>query len=139
MQSKLTYGTWPGPQESGLEGQTSLEPKEQMQATAEILAAIQRSRIVLYTKMDMMAIDINHLRLGLHQVAKRTTGMEEDVTILKKEIKELQATVGLKCSVKQMEEYVDNAEGSLRRNNLCFIRFPERAEGPLVELFHTQG
>ncbi|KAJ1153292.1 hypothetical protein NDU88_006053 [Pleurodeles waltl] len=66
----------------------------------EILGVIHRSRQMLESKMDTMPMGISHLRLELRNVTERVTITEEDVTNLKKDVKELQAVdVGLKCNV----------------------------------------
>lgn len=42
---------------------------------------------------------------------------------------------GVKCKATHEEELLEDAEGSSRHNNLCFLGFPEREKGPAADLF----
>ncbi|KAJ1169900.1 hypothetical protein NDU88_001788 [Pleurodeles waltl] len=78
--------------------------------------------------MDTMAMDINHLRLDLCKVAERVTSTEGEVDELPNKVCTLQATMEtIQSDVTRMAIWVKDADGQSRRNNLCFLVFPEKA------------
>ncbi|KAJ1100488.1 hypothetical protein NDU88_005573 [Pleurodeles waltl] len=92
--NKIVQYTFPG-QEAGqrTENPHTLEDRPQRQDTQDILEAIRGTRTALQRKMDVMAMDINHLRFNLHKVAKRVTSIEGEVTDLQNKVCTLQATM----------------------------------------------
>ncbi|KAJ1175810.1 hypothetical protein NDU88_001095 [Pleurodeles waltl] len=102
----------------------------------EILAAIQGSHLALEAEMDLMAMDIDHLQLDLRKISERVTEAEGDVSQMQQMVLELQATVVvLKSNTTQMECCLKDAEGLSRCNNLWFLGFHEKAEGPEPDQF----
>ncbi|KAJ1109130.1 hypothetical protein NDU88_006495 [Pleurodeles waltl] len=80
----------------------------------ELLASIQGSRVALAGKMDLIAFEINHLRMDLRKVADQTTAVEDYVNVLKQEVKSLRARVaGLKCSATYMQDVLRTMGGDL--------------------------
>ncbi|KAJ1089416.1 hypothetical protein NDU88_002567 [Pleurodeles waltl] len=66
-------------------------------------------------KIDSMAVEINHLRLDLREVADFSMVIEDDVDTLKQEVKSLRAAVeGLKCIANHAEKCLEDTERRLR-------------------------
>ncbi|KAJ1157271.1 hypothetical protein NDU88_009986 [Pleurodeles waltl] len=124
--------TWLG---GSVEGQSGLLPAEEP-SRAEILAAIQGSRVALEGKIETVAVEVNVLREDLRKVSDK-------VKVAEGLIVELQAEVGTLCkqmaqassTVDRLEARLEDAEGRSRRNNIGLLGFLVRAEGAMAETF----
>ncbi|KAJ1129933.1 hypothetical protein NDU88_008293 [Pleurodeles waltl] len=118
-----------------MEERSNQEPASQSLANSEILAAIWGTREALESKMDLIVINVNKVRLDLCKVPEGVSGTEKSISTLQQEVKTLQTTVAdLRSKTAHMEERLENAEGCSRHNNISLIGFPEQGGGPSVEL-----
>ncbi|KAJ1116503.1 hypothetical protein NDU88_004713 [Pleurodeles waltl] len=99
---------------------------------AELLMAIQGSRVVLEGKIEMVADEVNLLQVDLRKVSDKVKVAEGSIAELQTEVGMLQnQIVQATSTVGRLE----GAEGRSRRNNVRLLGFPERAEGSDTESF----
>ncbi|KAJ1174799.1 hypothetical protein NDU88_000090 [Pleurodeles waltl] len=68
--------------------QTGANPEP---SSAQILAAIEASRLAVQTKIETMALDVNLLGVDLHAVPERSIKTEQHVSALQNELDTLKA------------------------------------------------
>ncbi|KAJ1170304.1 hypothetical protein NDU88_002182 [Pleurodeles waltl] len=105
-------------------GQSGLLPAEEP-SRAEILAAIQGSRLTLESKIETVAVEVNLLRADLRRISDKVKVVEglivelqAEVGTLRKQMAQAGSTVG------RLEARLEDAEGRSRRNNIRLLRFP---------------
>ncbi|KAJ1209137.1 hypothetical protein NDU88_004515 [Pleurodeles waltl] len=107
---------------------------------AELLAAIQGSRVALEGKIETVAVEINLLRADLRKVSDKVKVAEGSIAELQSEVGTLQSQVAQATStVGRLEARLDDAEGRSRRNNVRLLGFPERAKGSAVAPGRPEG
>ncbi|KAJ1117519.1 hypothetical protein NDU88_005718 [Pleurodeles waltl] len=113
---------------------TPLNTKEP--SRAELLAAIQGSRVALEGKIEMVAVDSNLLRVDLRKVSDKVKVAEGSIAELQTEVGSLRKQMGQATStVRRLEAWLEDAEGRSRQNNVRLLCFLERAEGFATESF----
>ena len=101
---------------------------------AEILTAIQASRIAFESQIGGVQLEVSLVRQDLRNVVDRVA--EGRVSELEDTVKELKATVHrLSSTTGALEARAEGAENSARRNNLRFVGFAEGIEGVATETF----
>ncbi|KAJ1105911.1 hypothetical protein NDU88_003314 [Pleurodeles waltl] len=117
------------------DGQSGLLPAEELWQ-AEILAAIQGSRVALEGNIETVAVKVNLLRADLRKVSDKVkvakgsiVELQVEVGTLRKQMAQAGSTVG------RLEVQLEDAEGRSRRNNMRLLGFPERSEGSMVGTF----
>lgn len=97
----------------------------------EILAAITACKESLTTKIDYLTVDVGLIRQDLDKFQSWISKVEERVSTVEDTVRtdsmELKA---LQIQVKALQERAINTKNRLRRNNICILGPPERAEGP---------
>ncbi|KAJ1116278.1 hypothetical protein NDU88_004494 [Pleurodeles waltl] len=97
---------------------------------AEILAAIQGSRVALEGKIETVAVEVNLIMAYLRKVSNKTkVGLQVEVGGLRKQMAQAISTVG------RLDARLEDAEGRSRQNDIRLLGFPERAEGAVAETF----
>ncbi|KAJ1159816.1 hypothetical protein NDU88_000321 [Pleurodeles waltl] len=110
------------------DGQSGLLPVEPSQA--EILTAIQGSRMASQGKIETVAVEVNLLRVDLRKVSDKVkvaegliVELQAEVGTLRKQMAQAGSTVG------RLEAQLEDADGCFRQNNIKLLDFPERSEG----------
>ncbi|KAJ1201622.1 hypothetical protein NDU88_005428 [Pleurodeles waltl] len=116
---------------SGDDIRVPMNPEEL--SRAELLAAIQGSRVALGGKIETVAVNVILLLADLRKVSKVVEGsvveLQTEVRALHEQIVQANSTVG------QLEAKLEDAEGRSQQNNVRLLGFPEHAEGSAVESF----
>ncbi|KAJ1143153.1 hypothetical protein NDU88_009464 [Pleurodeles waltl] len=121
------------------DGQSGLLPVEEP-SRAQILTAIQGSRVALEGKIEMVAVDVNLLTADLRKVLDKVKVAEGSIVELQAEVGTLQKQmVQAGSTVGSLEAQMEDAEGRSRLNNIRLLVFPERSEGSMVEAFVKTG
>lgn len=100
------------------------------------MLAIQDCKSSLTVQMKTIHIDFSHLKQDIQTLRERTGEVEGSVSFLEDTVHPLSATV--RTATNELEALgvkLDDLENHSRRNNLCFVGFPERSEGS--RLFST--
>ncbi|KAJ1117097.1 hypothetical protein NDU88_005297 [Pleurodeles waltl] len=102
---------------------TAKEPSQ-----AEVLAAIQGSRVVLEGKIKTVAVKVNLLQADLRMVSDKVKvaegsrlELQTEMGVLRKQIVQVNSTVS------RLEARLDDAEGRSRQNNVRLLGFMEHA------------
>ncbi|KAJ1170444.1 hypothetical protein NDU88_002321 [Pleurodeles waltl] len=103
---------------------------------AELLAAVQGSRVVLEGKIEAVAVEVNLLRTDLRKVSDKVkvaegsiVDLQAEVNTLRKQMAQVTSTVGM------LEARLEDSEGRSCTNNVRLLGFPERAESSTAEGF----
>ena len=103
---------------------------------AEVLVAIQASRVVLEGQIGGVQSKVSLVRQDFRNVVDLVTEAEGRVSELEDTVKELHATVQrLSAMVGALETRAEDAENRARWNNLRFVGFPEGVEGAATESY----
>ncbi|KAJ1184807.1 hypothetical protein NDU88_001609 [Pleurodeles waltl] len=103
---------------------------------AEILMAIQGSRVALEGKIETVAVEVNLLRADLQKVSDKVKVAEGSIVELQTEVGALRIQmVQANSMARRLEARLEDAEGRSRQNNVRLLGFPERAEGSAAEAF----
>ncbi|KAJ1144461.1 hypothetical protein NDU88_010759 [Pleurodeles waltl] len=103
---------------------------------AEILAAIQGSRVALEGKIETLAVEVNLLRADLRKVSDKVKVVEGSIMELQTEVGALRKQmVQPNSMVRRLEASLEDAEGCSLRNNIRLMGFLEREVGSATETF----
>ncbi|KAJ1211280.1 hypothetical protein NDU88_006641 [Pleurodeles waltl] len=103
---------------------------------AELLVAIQGSRLALEGKKETVAVEVNLLIADLRKVSDKVKVAEGSIAELQTEVGTLRAQVAQATStVGRLEARLEDTEGRSWRNNVRLLGFLERDEGSTVESF----
>ncbi|KAJ1112528.1 hypothetical protein NDU88_000791 [Pleurodeles waltl] len=103
---------------------------------AELLAAIQCSRVALEGKIETVVVEVNLFRADLRKVFDKVKLAEGSIVELQTEVGALRKQmVQVTSTVRRLEARLEDAEGRSRQNNVRLLGFPEHTEGTTVEGF----
>ncbi|KAJ1209239.1 hypothetical protein NDU88_004617 [Pleurodeles waltl] len=103
---------------------------------AEVLAAIEDSRVALEGKIETVAVEVNLLKADLRKVLDKVKVAGGSIAEIQSEVGTLQSQVAQATStVGQLEARLEDAEARSCWNNVRLLGFQERAEGLTVESF----
>ncbi|KAJ1114432.1 hypothetical protein NDU88_002669 [Pleurodeles waltl] len=103
---------------------------------AELLAAIQGSRVALKCKIETVAIEVKLLQADLRKVSDKVKVAERSIVELQMEVDSLRKQMAEVTSrFGALEARPEDSKGRSRRNNVCLLGFSEQAEGSGVEVF----
>ncbi|KAJ1145388.1 hypothetical protein NDU88_011675 [Pleurodeles waltl] len=103
---------------------------------AEILAAIQGSRVALEAKIETVEVEVNLLRADLRKVSDKFKVAEVSIVELQTEVGSLRKQmVQATSTVGRLEARLEDAGGRSQHNNIRLLGFLEGAEGFAAETF----
>ncbi|KAJ1081843.1 hypothetical protein NDU88_002016 [Pleurodeles waltl] len=103
---------------------------------AELLVAIQGSRVALEGKIETVTVEVNLLRADLRKVSDKVKVVEGSIAELQSEVGTLRKQVAQATStVGRLEARLVDVEGRSRRNNVRLLGFQEHTEGSAMVSF----
>ncbi|KAJ1184302.1 hypothetical protein NDU88_001110 [Pleurodeles waltl] len=101
------------------------------------LRQLEFVRLALNQKLtEAMRAVLKATQYYQHKVSEGLAETEQNVEAVQQEVCDLCSLVAnLQKLTARMNECVEDAKGRFQRNNLRFVDFPERLEGPYTKLF----
>ena len=121
-----------------------VDPTKQLEHTLQkhtemfdkILLANKDSREALEAQIGAVQLETCLLRSDQTKLAERITETESCLSSLHPTVLDAQNQIrDLKAEVQRLQDRAEDAEGRSRRNNVPFLGFSEKSEGPNTELF----
>ncbi|KAJ1138823.1 hypothetical protein NDU88_005204 [Pleurodeles waltl] len=107
---------------------------------AELLPAIEGSRVVLDGKIKAVAVEVNLLQTDLRKVSDKVKVVERSIVDLEMEVSTLRKQMAQVTSpVGMLKARLEDSEGRSRRNNVRLLGFLESAKTPQRKVSWSNG
>ena len=102
----------------------------------KLLQTIQDSKVAMEVQQGAIQMEMGLLRADNAKLSERVDTTESSLASLRPSVATIQEQLKeMQAEIRTMSTRAKDAEGRSRRKNVRFLGFPEKSEGPNVELF----